>query len=323
MSTGSKTKLLPTDSYGFRAAADLLRAGDLVAFPTETVYGLGGDATNGKAVASIFATKGRPNFNPLIVHVPDTISAWKYVDANDAAKNLAEMFWPGALTMVLPRLDNCSVSELASAGLNTLAVRVPDHPVAQTLLREARIPVAAPSANRSGRISPTQPGHVETDLSGHIAAILDGGVCSLGLESTVVGFGVDGPVILRPGAVTAEQIDAVVRLTEHKSFTNDKKPSSPGQLSSHYAPTTRLRLEATQFEADEAVLAFGSTRHEGAILNLSERGDVVEAAANLYHMMRELDAGDYVGIAVMPIPEIGIGAAINDRLRRAAFDKDK
>lgn len=322
MNTYSSTKILSADESGITEAAEMLRTGDLVAFPTETVYGLGGDATNGRAVAGIFAAKGRPNFNPLIIHVADTEAAWRYVEPTEQAAQLAAAFWPGALTMVLPRKSNCPVSELVSAGLDTLAVRVPSHPIARQLLRKVDLPIAAPSANRSGRISPTKAVHVKAELSNLIAAILDGGDCGLGLESTVLGFTDHGPVILRPGGVTAEEINAVTPLAEQSHIQNDNKPTSPGQLSAHYAPSKPLRLNATEWQLNEGLLAFGQVTHDGPLQNLSSDEDLLEAAANLYHMLRTLDASAAETLAAMPIPDTGIGVAINDRLRRAAHDSE-
>jgi L-threonylcarbamoyladenylate synthase len=320
MNTFSSPKILSVDESGITEAAEMLRAGHLVAFPTETVYGLGGDATNGRAVASIFAAKGRPNFNPLIIHVADTETAWRYVNPTPQAEQLAAAFWPGALTMVLPRKPDCPVSELVSAGLETLAVRVPSHPVARQLLELLDRPIAAPSANRSGRISPTKAAHVESELSGVIAAILDGGDCELGLESTVLGFTDKGPVILRPGGVTVEQIEAVLPLADQSCIQNGNKPTSPGQLSAHYAPNKPMRLEATEWQADEGLLAFGQVDHDGPLQNLSSDEDLLEAAANFYHMLRILDESEAETLAAMPIPDTGVGVAINDRLRRAPHD---
>ena len=313
---------LQADPAGIETAATLLRDGDLVAFPTETVYGLGGDASNGRAVAGIFAAKGRPNFNPLIVHLPSAAAAWRQVEPNPIAEQLATAFWPGALTLVLPRRPTCRISELVSAGLPTLAVRVPSHPVAQRLLESADRPVAAPSANRSGRVSPTRAAHVLAELDGRIAAVLDGGTCGLGLESTVVGFERGAPVILRPGGITVEMIEEILPLAKQDGRTDDLKPSAPGQLSAHYAPAKAMRLDAEHVGEHEAVLAFGKppAGHDGPLLNLSPSGDLAEAAANLFHMLRELDADEARSIAVQPIPDKDIGRAINDRLRRAAHD---
>lgn len=303
------------------AAAELLKAGRLVAFPTETVYGLGGDAGNDRAVASIFATKGRPSFNPLIIHVADADDAGALVRFDARARLLAAAFWPGPLTLVLPRLPDSPVSLLASAGLDSLAVRIPDHPIALALLRAAGRPIAAPSANPSGRISPTTARHVADhvengQLAQDVAMVLDGGPCMVGVESTVLDLTEDRPVLLRPGGVPREALQrhlgpiAVARAVELGG------PKSPGMLQSHYAPQLPVRLEAESAETGEALLGFGKTEH--AMLNLSEKADLAEAAANLFAMLRALDRPTFRGIAVMPIPDDGLGAAINDRLRRAS-----
>ena len=294
-------------------AAALLRAGKLVAFPTETVYGLGAAATDDRAVAAIFAVKRRPQFNPLICHLPDAAAAAALVRFDRRAERLAERFWPGALSLVLPRREDCSVSRLASAGLDTLAVRVPAHPVALDLLREVGRPVAAPSANRSGRVSPTRAGDVVQDLGDDVAMILDAGRCAIGLESTVVGLGGGPAVLLRLGGVPAEAIEAAIG--ELISPT-DAAVRSPGMLQSHYAPALPLRLEARAAAPGEVLLGFGPDAPPGP--NLSPAGDLTEAAANLFAQLRDLDRPDYRAIAVMAVPERGLGRAINDRLRRAA-----
>jgi L-threonylcarbamoyladenylate synthase len=312
-------------------AAALLRQGELVAFPTETVYGLGGDATNGQAVAGIFAAKGRPHFNPLICHYPSAEAAFADVRADDRARRLAERFWPGPLTLVLPRRPECRVDLLAGAGLDTLAVRVPGNPVAQALLREVGRPVAAPSANRSGEVSPTTAEHVLEGLSGRIAAVLDGGPCPVGVESTVLDLTGAGPkggaVMLRPGGVEAEAIEALLgRLGRALPITAAAKTQSlrsPGMLLSHYAPNLPVRLGAESVAPGEALLAFGPPLPGAAVVwNLSESGNLKEAAARLFAGLRWLDAeGAKQGcarIAAMPVPETGLGAAINDRLARAA-----
>lgn len=302
------------------AAAALLRQGNLVAFPTETVYGLGGDATNGRAVAAIFAAKERPRFNPLIVHVPDAAKAGEHAEMTALARRLAAAFWPGPLTLVLKRNAHSSLSELVSAGLDSVAVRVPDHPVAQALLRATERPLAAPSANRSGRLSPTRAEHVYADFGDGIALILDGGPTAHGLESTVIDARGEEPVLLRPGAVTADTIEAVLGMPLRRASISTDTPSAPGQLASHYAPRARLRLDAARANAGEALLAFGPNAPEGALhtINLSRSGDLIEAAANLFAALRALDEEHVDTIAVMPIPEHGLGEAINDRLRRAA-----
>jgi L-threonylcarbamoyladenylate synthase len=300
-------------------AAALLRAGRLVAFPTETVYGLGGDATNDEAVAAIFAAKGRPRFNPLIVHLLKAEQAERLALVDGRALRLMQRFWPGPLSLVLRRAPHCPISLLASAGLDTVALRVPAHPVAQALLRVARLPIAAPSANRSGRVSPTDADHVMSELEGRIAAVLDGGACPVGIESTVLDLSAGRAALLRPGAVTQEEIEAEIGTVE--SATHDEAaPRSPGMMASHYAPSLPLRLEAHDVRPGEALLAFGGAVPEGAAetLNLSAKGDLAEAAAHLFAMLRALDREDFAGIAVMPIPERGLGRAINDRLRRAA-----
>lgn len=311
-------------------AGAMLREGKLVAFPTETVYGLGADATNGQAVARIFEAKGRPQFNPLIVHVPDVKAAEEIVEMDDHAWAVASTFWPGPLTMILPRRTDCPVSELCSAGLPTLAVRVPAHKMAQALLKEAGVPVAAPSANASGTISPTTPAHVAGSLGDKVDMILAAGPCSVGLESTVLDLSGEEPVVLRPGAITAEEISEVLGRPVAYDFGDHDKPKSPGQLLRHYAPSAPLRMNAVDLAPDEALLAFGSVKFMGvkgggaakdlpdhAIRNLSEEGDLNEAAANLFRMLRELDVPENRKIAVMNIPDSGLGIAINDRLRRA------
>jgi L-threonylcarbamoyladenylate synthase len=300
-------------------AAELLRTGELVAFPTETVYGLGGDATSDSAVAAIFAAKGRPRFNPLIVHVPGIAEAEAIVAFDERAREVARRFWPGPLTLVLRRRGNCSISLLASAGLDTIAVRVPAHPAAQALLRASGRPLAAPSANSSGRISPTEAAHVTAELGERVALILDGGRCIVGLESTVLDMTGTTPALLRPGGVSVEALtEALGPIAAGESDSNT--PRSPGQLVSHYAPRLTLRIDATAPRAGEALLAFGPRPPPDATetLNLSPRGNLNEAAANLFAMMRRLDRPEFTGIAVMPVPDTGLGRAINDRLRRAA-----
>ncbi len=301
------------------AAARLIAAGELVAFPTETVYGLGADATNDHAVARIFEAKGRPRFNPLIIHVADIDAARAQVRFDRRAEMLAERFWPGALTLVLPRRPDCSVSLLASAGLDSLAVRVPRHPVAQALLVACGRPVAAPSANASGKVSPTTAAHVAESLGTKVAMILDGGRCPIGLESTVLDLTAPTPTVLRPGGVTEEEVIAAIGPIAFSDAIASERPKSPGQLASHYAPELPLRLNATPRPGD-ALLAFGAAPPATAafVENLSPAGDLMEAAANLFAMLRALDRSGAAAIAVMPIPETGLGRAINDRLRRAA-----
>ena len=315
--------LAPT-AEAIAAAAATLRDGRLVAFPTETVYGLGGDATNDRAVAAIFALKGRPSFNPLIVHVPDLDAARRLVVVDARAELLAAQFWPGPLTLVLKRREACPVSLLASAGLDSLAVRVPAHPVAQALLKAAGRPLAAPSANPSGKVSPPPAQHViEADAGAPAAAltmVLDGGPCPVGLESTVVDLCGDRPTLLRHGGVTEEELTALLGPLATATIDDGLAPRAPGQLLSHYAPDRPLRLEATTVAPDEALLAFGPNPPSGAAIaaNLSPAGDLTEAAANLFALLRRLDRPEVARIAVMKVPERGLGRAINDRLRRAA-----
>ena len=317
-------RLVEPTAQSIAEAARLLRAGGLVAFPTETVYGLGGDATNERAVAAIFEAKGRPQFNPLISHVLDAGEARRLVRWNDVADRLAARFWPGPLTLVLPRASGSPIALLATAGLDTAAIRAPSHPVAQALIRAAGRPLAAPSANRSGAISPTRAEHVAESLGERVALILDGGPCTVGVESTVLDLSTMTPTLLRPGGATREAIEAVIGpVALSDAVASGESPlKSPGQLTSHYAPGRPLRLEATTVEADEGLLAFGRDVPEGARLtrNLSAAGDLGEAAANLFAMLRALDQRGINRIAVMPIPQAGLGLAINDRLRRAAAD---
>jgi L-threonylcarbamoyladenylate synthase len=300
-----------------REAARILRSGGLVAFPTETVYGLGGDATSGTSVAKIYAAKGRPSFNPLIVHVATADWVAKLAVTNERFTALAARFWPGPLTFVLPRRPDCPISELATAGLETIAVRSPAHEIAQALLTETNRPLAAPSANASGSISPTRAEHVHASLGDKVDMVLDGGPCKVGLESTVLDLTGARATILRPGAITAEEIAAVIDSSVATSTTDPTTPRAPGQLASHYAPELPLRMNAVIVHDGEALLGFGATPE--ATLNLSPKSDLIEAAANLFAMLRELDdPAHYRGIAVAPVPETGIGLAINDRLRRAS-----
>jgi L-threonylcarbamoyladenylate synthase len=304
------------DDSAIARAARIIREGGLVSFPTETVYGLGADATNGIAVARIFEAKGRPRFNPLIVHVPAIESARMFAHFDARSEALAAKFWPGPLTMVLPRRADAMppLSDLVTAGLNSVALRVPAHPIAQALLRQARVPIAAPSANVSGRVSPTMPDHVLEDLGDKVAMILDGGPAHAGLESTIVGLA-DEPVMLRAGAVPREAIEKL--LGTGLGAGPESAIQSPGQLESHYAPRAALRMNATEAKEGEILLGFGPEA-QGATLNLSESGNLREAAANLFAYLRALDARGPARIAVMPVPETGLGEAINDRLRRAA-----
>lgn len=318
--------LLMTDDGNIKAAqngaiaraAALIRAGELVAFPTETVYGLGADATNDRAVAEIFAAKARPQFNPLIVHVQDLDAAMLLAEFDPVSLKLARHFWPGPFSLILPRRTTSGLSLLVGAGLDTVALRVPAHPVAQALLRASRCPIAAPSANRSGRISPTSALHVEEELGDKISLILDGGVSQLGIESTVVQVR-DGKIFpLRPGSVTRQAIAAVAGPVS--SADTGSALLSPGQMQSHYAPRLPLRLDVARAGPREAALAFAASTLAGAaaVRNLSVSGDLTEAAANLFAMLRELDRPEFTAIAVAPIPLHGLGEAINDRLRRAA-----
>ena len=310
------------DAASITKAAKLLQDGGLVAFPTETVYGLGGDATNERAVAAIFEAKGRPQFNPLISHVLDANEARRFVDWNDIADKLAARFWPGPLTFVLPRSKGSTIALLATAGLDTVAIRAPSHPVAQALIRAAGRPIAGPSANRSGAVSPTQAAHVAESLGDRVSLILDGGPCLVGVESTVLDLSGNRPTLLRPGGATREAIEAVIGPVAISDAlpSGDAPRTSPGQLESHYAPARPVRLGATSIGSDEGLLAFGPTPPAGAMLtyNLSPTGNLAEAAANLFAQMRALDRPGIGRIAVMPIPETGLGLAINDRLRRAA-----
>jgi L-threonylcarbamoyladenylate synthase len=308
------------DDAAIQRAARLVRAGELVAFPTETVYGLGADATNDLAVARVFAVKERPRFNPLITHLKDVAAARALGRFDWRAERLAGAFWPGPLTLVLPRQADCPVSLLASAGLDTLALRVPAHPVALRLLELAATPIVAPSANRSGAVSPTRAAHVADSLGDRVTLILDGGASAIGIESTVIDLTEEKPILLRPGGVTLEAIEALLGPIEDPPPPGAGPLKSPGLMARHYAPSRPLRLGATQVRPDEALLAFGQNPPAGARLmrNLSPASDLAEAAANLFVMLRQLDRPDVAGIAAMAIPEVDLGRAINDRLRRAA-----
>jgi L-threonylcarbamoyladenylate synthase len=311
------TQLITSPEY----AAELLRAGRLVAFGTETVYGLGADATNGAAVAAIYTAKGRPSFNPLICHFASAGAAFEHVHPNEVAEKLAGKFWPGPLTLVLPRRAGSPVSQLAGAGLPTLAVRVPAHPVAHELLRLADLPIAAPSANRSGRISPTSATHVLADLDGRIAAVLESGPCEVGLESTVLDLSGDTPTLLRPGFITREMLEVEIGPFS-TALTQGSTPVAPGMLASHYAPALPVRLNVAAPRPDEAYLAFGPAPQSALSFQLSETQNLMEAAANLFEALHWLDERGarhgLSGIASAPIPETGLGLAINDRLSRAA-----
>ncbi len=315
--------LLPT-SENIECAANALKNGALVAFPTETVYGLGANAFDSKAVAHIFEMKGRPRFNPLIVHVSHQEKAKDFAMFDTCAKSLATKFWPGPLTLVLPMRPDSGLSDLVTAGLDKVALRVPSHPVAQNLLHATTFPIAAPSANRSGHISPTMAAHVQKDFASEELIILDGGATHLGLESTIIGLSEEGPILLRFGSVTRKDIEHVIGQPLRLEHGDRIKPHAPGQLKSHYAPNAKLRLNATTIVPGEALLAFGPNVPEGAacVINLSIAGDVKEAAINLFASLRELDQSSAKIIAVMPIPDEGLGEAINDRLRRAAAPRD-
>jgi len=321
MEIAAKSPVRKADTAAVREAARLLRAGKLVAFPTETVYGLGADATNDHAVADIFAAKERPRFNPLIVHVANLAHAQEYSEFHAGALRLAKVFWPGALTLVLARRAGCALSQLVSAGLDTVALRAPAHSIAQELLAKSGLPIAAPSANASGRISATTAEHVRASLGDKVELILDAGPTALGLESTVIGFDEEKPVLLRLGAISRREIEEVVGRLEDSANTGVR---SPGQLASHYAPRAPVRLNATSVRENEALLAFGRRVLEGArvTVNLSENGDVREAAVNLFAHLHTLDVTG-LPIAVMPIPLDGLGEAINDRLLRAAAKRDQ
>ncbi|MEL6583764.1 MAG: L-threonylcarbamoyladenylate synthase [Pseudomonadota bacterium] len=307
-----KTELLGADASGIARAAEILRAGRTVGFPTETVYGLGADATNGRAVAAIYAAKGRPSFNPLIVHVPDLAAATALVELGEMGARLAEAFWPGALTLVAPMRAGAGVDPLVTAGLSTLAVRVPSSALAQRVLAEVGRPVAAPSANPSGKISPTAAAHVMAGLSGRIGAVLDGGPCPVGVESTIVGVG-EAPVLLRAGGVSREALEDVLVCGLAAA---GEAITAPGMLASHYAPNARLRLNAKAPEAGERWVDFGPARFGGE--TLSEAADLEEAAARLFSVLHRMDAEGEGPIAVARVPKEGLGLAINDRLKRAA-----
>ncbi|WP_341363618.1 L-threonylcarbamoyladenylate synthase [Thalassospira sp. SN3W] len=314
----------PYSEGALTQAAAKLRAGELVAFPTETVYGLGADATNDDAVAGIFAAKQRPSFNPLISHFPDRDAAAKHAVFDARADKLADAFWPGALTLVLPKRSDSNVSQLTTAGLPSIAVRVPAHEMARALLRAVGRPIAAPSANRSGRISPTTAAHVAASLGNAIGMILDGGPCGVGLESTVIDLTTDRVVMLRPGGITRDQVAEVLGCDVVMAETDDNAPKSPGMLTSHYAPGLPVRLNATAPDqkkyGHEILLAFGDCVTKGfdKVLWLSKTGDDREAAANLFAKLHEADQPRFDGIAIAPIPDHGLGLAINDRMKRAS-----
>jgi len=327
------TQILPYNDASIKIAAKAISDGDVVAFPTETVYGLGANALDDKAIAKIFEIKKRPQHNPLIVHFHDKNIVEHYAEMNDTARQLAAHFWPRPLTLVLPLRSDSGLSELCSAGLKTIAVRVPAHRTAQALLKMTGLPIAAPSANLSGTVSATSPVHVMKTLKGRVPYVLADGFADIGLESTIIDLSTETPCLLRYGSITQKQIedDLGRKIDVFDSAQHIKKPKSPGQLLKHYAPSIPVRLNAVDVEEGEALLAFGSTKFMGlrsgghvsimpsaSKLNLSEEGDLYEAASNLFKMLHDLDIKDHSAIAVMPIPKMGLGLAINDRLERAA-----
>jgi L-threonylcarbamoyladenylate synthase len=318
------TRVLKADRTAIEAAARCLAAGGLVAFPTETVYGLGADAGNGEAVARLYAAKGRPSFNPLIAHVANADATRRVGVFTRAAEKLAAALWPGPLTLVLTKEPNCGVADLALAGLDTVAVRVPAHPVAHALLELFHGPIVAPSANHSGHVSPTSAAHVLADLRGRVDLVIDAGPCEVGVESTIVSC-IDEPTLLRPGGIAREAIERVLGFALATASSVDDAPMAPmapGMLTSHYAPKAALRLDADGAQPGEALLAFGpAPSFSGTTFNLSPRGDLIEAAANLFSNLRALDASGAKRIAVMKVPHDGLGEAINDRLKRAAAPK--
>jgi len=316
------TRVLKADKAAIETAAACLSLGGLAAFPTETVYGLGADARHGEAIARLYAAKGRPAFNPLVAHVANVEAARTLAEFNADAETLAAAFWPGPLTLVLPKRPDCPVAALALAGLDTIALRVPAHPTAHALLKAFGAPVVAPSANRSGHVSPTSAAHVLSDLRGRIDLILDDGPCAVGVESTIVAC-LGEPTLLRPGGLARDEIERVLgRKLAMADANADDAPLAPGMLASHYAPKATLRLDAPTPRAGEALLAFGAApTFDGTTINLSARGDLIEAAANLFSHLRALDASGVTSIAVMPVPHEGLGEAINDRLARAAAPK--
>ena len=322
--------ILAADEAGIARAGETVRAGGLVAFPTETVYGLGADAANAAAIARLYQAKGRPAFNPLIAHVGDLAAARRLGRFDSQATALAEAFWPGPLTLVLPKTADCAVADLATAGLDTVAIRVPAHPVARAILAAFGGPVVAPSANLSGHVSPTTAAHVASDLGGRIELIVDGGPVEVGVESTIIGC-FEAPTLLRSGGVPREAIARVLgqALSQPPADIDSEsaQPLAPGMLASHYAPRTKVRLNADRIEPGEALLGFGPALPHGAdramaVMNLSDRGDLNEAATRLFGYLRALDAKAAHTIAVMPIPDEGLGEAINDRLRRAAIGRE-
>ena len=325
-------KIIMANDKGIAEAVDALQSGKIVAMPTETVYGLAADARNAKAVGDVFAAKGRPNFNPLISHMASFEMAMTYAEYDERAALLAQNFWPGPLTLVLKRKTNAAIADNVTAGLETIAMRVPAHPVARQLIKACGFPLAAPSANKSGTLSPTTPQHVQNNMGDHIPFILASGKCKCGVESTIIDLTHDVPVMLRPGTITQDEIESLIGVidTEFK-VKKGQAPKAPGQLLRHYAPNAKIRLQAVDVKKGEALLGFGSVKfmgvdeagaasdlYETRYQNLSETGDLEEAAANLFDMLQKLDHGAYDTIAVMDVPHVGIGVAINDRLSRAA-----
>jgi L-threonylcarbamoyladenylate synthase len=330
VNVGLTTPILPAGEAAVASAARCLAEGGLVGFPTETVYGLGADATNPTAIARLYEAKGRPAFNPLIAHVGDLQAARQIAHFDATALALAEAFWPGPLTLVLPKTRDCAVADLATAGLDTVAIRIPSHPLARRILRAFGGPVVAPSANLSGHVSPTTAAHVQSDLAGRIDLIVDGGPVAVGVESTIVGC-FDAPMLLRPGGLPRGEIERLLGRTllqrPDGPDGDTSQPLAPGMLASHYAPRAPVRLNADRVEPGEALLAFGPDAVPGmdkatAVMNLSSMGDLAEAAAHLFGYLRALDARGARAIAVMPVPHHGLGEAINDRLRRAAVGRD-
>jgi L-threonylcarbamoyladenylate synthase len=326
VNVGLTTPILPAGEAAVASAARCLAEGGLVGFPTETVYGLGADASNPAAIARLYQAKGRPSFNPLIAHVGDLAAARRIARFDATALALAEAFWPGPLTLVLPKTQDCAVADLATAGLDTVAIRIPSHPLARQILRAFGGPVVAPSANLSGHVSPTTAAHVHSDLAGRIDLIVDGGPVAVGVESTIVGC-FEAPMLLRPGGLPRGEIERLLGHTlsqpPEDPDGDNSQPLAPGMLASHYAPRTPVRLDADRLEPGEALLAFGPDPVPGmeaasAVMNLSSAGDLAEAAAHLFGYLRALDARGARTIAVMPVPHHGLGEAINDRLRRAA-----
>ena len=326
------TLISSSSSKTINKASDILLSGGLVAVPTETVYGLAANALDGKAVAGIFTAKERPSFNPLISHFHNIQQMEEYVELNDTARSIAQKFWPGALTMILPKKPNSKISDLVTAGLNTMAVRIPASKAMLSLLQQVNVPLAAPSANKSGSPSPTTAQHVAESLGDNVDLIIAAGKCNVGIESTIIDLTADKVVILRAGIITAEDLETVLGYNPEYDFGNHDKPKSPGQILKHYSPSIPVRLNAVDIRDGEALLAFGSTKFMGltsggfaeslpdhAIRNLSETGDLYEAAANLFAMLRELDNAGNKSIAIMNIPNENVGIAINDRIRRASL----